>query len=269
MTKQAPLIALMTDERLKQPIQAWAEKHETEVIWQLDYQGVVTTVAQLRPQAILVELTAASNWSQIITALKTNAATRRYNIIGFGIDLIPELKQLAQSVGIDEVFEAKDNPQGKYLTTLESRLTIYARRADADLQAELAAPCQEPLPVLVYQGIQQFNRGEYYSAHDALEEAWVAEERAVRNCYQGILQTGIAYHHIQKGNYWGAVKMFLRAFQWLAPLPDKCHGIHIDQLRQDAQVVFQTILELGKDNLAEFDQSLFTSIQIDTSSIRL
>ena len=263
MSECAPLIALVEDERLKQPLQAWAEKNQVEVIWQLDLPGVVTYVAQLRPHAILVDVTQDSNWPAIITALKTNAATRRYSVLGFGVDVTPQAKQLAQAVGVAEVFEAIDSPQGKYLTTLETRLVIHARQADTDLQAELVSPCQERLPDLVYQGIQLFNQGEYYPAHDSLEEAWVAEERAVRNCYQGILQTGIAYHHIQKGNYWGAVKMFLRAFQWLAPLPDTCHGIHIGQLRRDAQHIFQTVLDLGKDNLHEFDQSLFTQIQID------
>lgn len=267
VSDHAPLIALVNDKRFREPIQAWADKYEADVIWTLDLSGVVTYVAQLRPHAILVDVNHDSEWPQIVTALKTNAATRRYSILGFGIDLSPAQKHFAEAAGIDEVFDAQDSPRDKYLTTLETRLVIYARRGDAELQAELEAPCLEPLPTLVYQGIQQFNRGEYYPAHDALEEAWVAEERAVRNCYQGILQTGIAYHHIQKGNYWGAVKMFLRAFQWLAPLPEKCHGIHIAQLRKDAQYVFKTLLDLGKDHLSEFDQTLFTQIEIDTEFI--
>ncbi len=267
MSNHAPLIALVDDEHLCAPIEVWANKYEADIIWQLDLQGVVTRVAQIRPHAILVDVNHESEWPQIVTALKTNAATRRYSILGFGINLSPAQKQFAESAGMDEVFAAQDSPRDKYLTTLETRLVIYARRADAELQAELESPCLEPLPMLVYQGIQKFNQGEYYPAHDALEEAWVAEERAVRNCYQGILQTGIAYHHIQKGNYWGAVKMFLRAFQWLAPLPEKCHGIHIAQLREDAQLVFKTVLNLGKDHLTEFDQSLFTQIEIDTEFI--
>lgn len=61
MSKNAPLIALVKDERLRQPIQQWADKHDCAIIWQVDYQGVVTKLALLRPQTILIELNNTSD----------------------------------------------------------------------------------------------------------------------------------------------------------------------------------------------------------------
>ena len=53
-----------------------------------------------------------------------------------------------------------------------------------------------------------------------LKEAWRQDTGAARDFYRGILQVGIAYYQIERGNYRGAVKMLLRVRQWLDPLPD-------------------------------------------------
>ncbi|MCB0081439.1 MAG: DUF309 domain-containing protein, partial [Caldilineaceae bacterium] len=38
------------------------------------------------------------------------------------------------------------------------------------------------------QGLVAFNRGNYFEQHEYLEAAWIAEQRPIREMYQGILQ---------------------------------------------------------------------------------
>ena len=71
--------------------------------------------------------------------------------------------------------------------------------------------CHEPAPRLLLRGIEQFNRGDYFEQHETLEELWNAESRKVRRLYQGILQIGVAMHHVKRGNHHGAVYMLTRA----------------------------------------------------------
>ena len=48
--------------------------------------------------------------------------------------------------------------------------------------------CQGPLhPQAVY-GMELFNQGRYFEAHEALEAAWRDESGPVRDLYRGILQ---------------------------------------------------------------------------------
>jgi predicted metal-dependent hydrolase len=93
--------------------------------------------------------------------------------------------------------------------------------------------CQRPLPPEAIAGLEYFNAGRYFEAHEELESAWRAEKGPIRELYQGILQVGVGYYHVQRGNYKGAVKMFRRARQWLDPLPDECCGVNLARLRHD------------------------------------
>jgi len=45
--------------------------------------------------------------------------------------------------------------------------------------------------------------------------------------YRVILQVGIAYYQIERANYWGAHKMFMRPCSGFAPIPDRCQGIDV------------------------------------------
>lgn len=262
--QDAHIIALVEDDRLRQPIAVLAEQLNAEISWSVKLRGVVARMVEMRPLVLLVDLAGdVERWQMIVRALKSNPATRRLGVIGFADGLTDELRIQAEAVLVDDIFEANDRPQGGLLTTLESRVTTYARRADQALQAELVAPCQQPMPRLVYQGLAEFNRGNYYEAHEDLEHAWVAEVHVVRNLYQGILQAGVAYFQIQRGNYWGAIKMFLRAFQWLEAMPDTCHGIDVAKLRTDARRVWRVLEQLGPENIEQFDQSLFQPVRYD------
>jgi hypothetical protein len=50
---------------------------------------------------------------------------------------------------------------------------------------------------------------------------------ALGEVYRAVLQVAVAYFQIERGNYNGAAKMFLRLRQWIDPLPDYCRGIDI------------------------------------------
>ena len=64
--------------------------------------------------------------------------------------------------------------------------------------------CSESPPARLRRGIEQFNRGEFYEQHETLEEEWLAERDPVRYLYQGILQIGVGFEHLRRGNPTGA-----------------------------------------------------------------
>ena len=126
---------------------------------------------------------------------------------------------------------------------------------------EIACACQGPLPAQVVEGLELFNQGEYFEAHEVLEAAWRAEPGPIRELYRGILQIAVAYLHIQRRNYPGAVKMFVRSRTWLGPFPDHCRGIDLAAFRLDYLRVEETLHRLGPEGVASLDRGLLKPIQ--------
>lgn len=112
------------------------------------------------------------------------------------------------------------------------------------------------------EGIEYFNQGEFYEAHEPLEEAWMKTPSPERDLYQGILQIGLAYFQISRGNYRGALKMFKRGHRNLDPLGGELLGIDIAHIRADASAVEETLRELGPDQISRFDMTLIESLSI-------
>ncbi len=135
----------------------------------------------------------------------------------------------------------------------------YARRLDT---AGLAADCAGPLSALALKGIALFNAQAYFEAHEELEHAWNADQGPGRELYRGLLQVAVAYLHLTRGNYRGALKMFLRLRQWLDPMPDVCRGVDVAQLRRDALAARAALEALGPERVAEFDRALLKPVKV-------
>src|ERR1700738_1237829 len=116
--------------------------------------------------------------------------------------------------------------------------------------------CDDPPPPQLLEGIEQFNRGEFFEQHETLELLWRAEPRDVRRLYQGILQIGVAFHHLRRRNHHGAVYMLTRGARYLAPFAPRCQGVDVEALLKDAAAALTEVERLGPDRLADFDWQL-------------
>jgi predicted metal-dependent hydrolase len=122
--------------------------------------------------------------------------------------------------------------------------------------------CDELPPPQLLEGIAQFNRGEYFEQHETLELLWRAERRDIRRLYQGILQIGVAFHHLRRRNYHGTVYMLTRGPQYLAPFSPRCQGVDVASLLDAAVVALKEIERLGPERLAEFDWHLAPTVRL-------
>lgn len=113
------------------------------------------------------------------------------------------------------------------------------------------------------EGIRLFNDGKFFEAHEELETAWNQESSPIRDLYRGILQIAVAYLHITRGNYDGAVKVYGRSLKWTAGWDDVCRGIDIGKLRKDAGRVMEEVERLGRNGIDKFDRSNLKPIIFD------
>lgn len=211
-------------------------------------------LTRAQPALLLFDLNnAAIPWQQWIAALKSSAATRRIPVLCFGPHEDVATMTAARDAGADAVLA-----RSRFTADMPALFQRYARIPDRD---SLDDACAEPLSELARTGIERFNQGAYYPAHDALEEAWMQDDGPGRDLYRGILQVGIAYYQIEQGNYRGAVKMLLRVRQWLSPLPDTCRGVDVRTLREDVDHAHAALVSLGPERIVDFDRSFFKPIR--------
>ena len=92
-------------------------------------------------------------------------------------------------------------------------------------------------------GIAHFNRGEFFAAHEELEDAWRAAQGDVRLFLQGLTQVAVALHHHSTGNVAGGTSVLARALRNLAGYPEHYGGIELERLRQDLRTFHSRVLE--------------------------
>lgn len=209
-----------------------------------------------QPALLLFDLNNnAIPWRHWIALLRSSAATRRIPILCFGSHMDVAAMSDAKKAGADAVLA-----RSRFTANMPQIIQQYAKQPD---QLAIQEACQQPLSDLARQGIEQFNAGQYYQCHDALEEAWKQDQTVGRDLYRSILQVGIALYQIERENYRGAVKMLLRVRQWLEPLPDVCRGVNVAKLRQNTQTIHDEITNLGEENLGEFNWKLVEPIEFN------
>lgn len=216
--------------------------------------GYVTRLADALAALIIVNGNDA-DWPFWTATPKSSPATRRIPIILISDDAAVRHASLAH--GADLAVTSAD-----LLQEAPQLARDYARVPDPLLLAELDCQCQEALPPLAVQGIEKFNDGEYYRQHDLFEELWVKTEGPVRDLYRAVLQVGVAYYQVERGNHRGALKMLLRSLQWLSKLPDVCQGIDVRQLREDSYRVRAELEALDPAEIGRFDHSLLKPVRL-------
>jgi predicted metal-dependent hydrolase len=116
---------------------------------------------------------------------------------------------------------------------------------------------------LLLEGIARFNAGEFYDCHEVLEELWRAEPAPVRALYQGILQIGVALHHLRRGNWRGAVKLLRAGTEKVARFQPRCQGVDTASLLRAACACLAELERLGPDGAAYFDWRLAPRITVE------
>ncbi|MBN1669352.1 MAG: DUF309 domain-containing protein [Anaerolineales bacterium] len=211
-------------------------------------------VARWQPVLMLFDLDNPDiPWKTWLPILKTVPATRRIPILCFGPHVALDMLQAARSAGAEAVVS-----RARFLSALPELIEQHVQRSPGEA---LDLSCQQALHPKALEGLRLFNAGDYFGAHELLEEAWMEDLSPGRDLYRAILQVAVSYYHIRRGNYRGAVKMMLRARQWLEPLPETCRGVEAGPLRRQAYLVHDRLLEIGPERIGEFDRSLLKPVE--------
>jgi hypothetical protein len=192
-------------------------------------------------------------WRRWLMRLKSSPASRRLPVICFGPHIQTDMLSEAEELAADLVVS-----RSRFFTDMPQLLDDYARDDNAIIIEE---SCSEPLPELARIGIEAFNSGEYFEAHEHLEDVWKADQSPGRNFYRVLIQIAVAYLQIERSNYRGAYKMLLRSRQWFHGLPEVCRGVDVRSLRDDSEAVYRELMRSGPEGIADFDHSFLNPVR--------
>jgi uncharacterized protein len=76
-------------------------------------------------------------------------------------------------------------------------------------------------------GVELIRRGEYFEAHEELEEAWRAAEPAEKDFFQGLVHVAVAWHHAGRGNRPGCERQLAKAARRLEPFAPEHRDVDV------------------------------------------
>jgi hypothetical protein len=95
---------------------------------------------------------------------------------------------------------------------------------------------------------------------------WCREPPPRLLLYQGILQIGVAFHHLRRLNHHGTVYMLTRGSMYLAPFAPRCQRVDVAALLEAAGHALDRVEQLGPQRLAEFDWRLAPQVRLEADT---
>lgn len=89
-------------------------------------------------------------------------------------------------------------------------------------------------------GIEAFNRGDYYDAHEIWEELWHDCDEFDRAFYQSLIQAAVAIYHSSRSNHIGAKRLFAKGQAKAIQYRPHHLGLDIDTFWNDVEAAIHT-----------------------------
>ncbi|GAX38581.1 DUF309 domain-containing protein [Nodularia sp. NIES-3585] len=111
----------------------------------------------------------------------------------------------------------------------------------------------EIIPQEFWQGVEQFNSGQFYACHDTLEALWIEASEPEKTFYQGILQIAVALYHLGNGNWRGAVILLGEGSNRLRRYPSVYSNIDVDELLSQSAALLSELQQMGAEKFSAGD----------------
>ena len=99
----------------------------------------------------------------------------------------------------------------------------------------------EPATSTLRRGIEHFNRGEYFEAHEVWETLWLRERGPLADFYKGLIQCAAALLHLRRGNLAGARRLYDRQRSLLSRYEPETLGIAVGRLASEMDALFARV----------------------------
>ena len=84
-------------------------------------------------------------------------------------------------------------------------------------------------------GLELARAGEYFAAHETLEDAWRAAEATEKDFFQGLVHVVVAWYQAGRGNEVGCERQLEKAARRLGPFAPEHRGVDVSALLRQVE----------------------------------
>jgi len=105
------------------------------------------------------------------------------------------------------------------------------------------------------EGIEHFNAGRYFDAHEVWEEIWLRSSGDTKLFYQMLIQAAVGLYHYERGNARGARGMHANVVDKLDRLPSFLMSLDLDDFSRQFRRFFSELIENNDDDAPPPDRA--------------
>lgn len=98
-------------------------------------------------------------------------------------------------------------------------------------------------------GLELIERGEYFAAHEVLEDVWRVAAKEERDFFQGLVHVAVAWYQAGRGNRVGCERQLEKAARRLSPYAPVHRGLDVADLVGQVQAAAGTFPDLPDPRL--------------------
>ena len=98
------------------------------------------------------------------------------------------------------------------------------------------------------EGIEHFNNGRYFDAHEVWEEIWLRSSADTKMFYQMLIQAAVGLHHFERGNVRGARGMYNNVVDKLERLPSFMMSLDLGEFGRQFKGFFADLIQNNNED---------------------
>jgi len=102
-------------------------------------------------------------------------------------------------------------------------------------------------------GIQLFNEGSYFEAHDHFEDMWMEAEKSEKDFYQGLVQVSVGSYHLICGNHSGALSQYRKGIVKLEKYKNVEENINLEQFLVEIKPFIEKIIMFNSKKISNIE----------------
>jgi len=158
-------------------------------------------------------------------------------------EFLPLNEEIASLLGINEenYLEVVRGLKGANLRNLYAVLYVLLQRDGAKINFVKKLLGIRREKELLKEAVLRWNSGDFYKAHELLEEVWsLFKNEEIRKCYRALIRSSIGLYRLKEGKRDTAMRILKEALLEMAECPENFRGINLGEIRTYLEEVLAT-----------------------------